>query len=248
MKFERIADKKRVDFITTTLTKNVGPGELVLDVGCGNGIITRRVGELGYNIIGIDGSAKAIAAAKASNTLPNVKFRVIPAEELSAETAKYGAVICSEVLEHLRDPASLLRVISTSLKDYGILIVTVPNGAGPRELFVTRPVQLMQKSNGIPARLIRWLKRVLGYKGTTVQSDADDLTHVQFFTYNSLVRLANAAGFRIVNTSKTNFIEQVFPFSLFTRNSATLQRLDCRLADILPLAFTSSFMTVWKKR
>jgi len=247
MKFERIADKKRVNFITAALKNNVPQGDLILDVGCGNGIITMQIGQSGYNIVGIDNSEKAIAAASAANSHPNVTFRVLSAEQLSTEPAKYGAVICSEVLEHLHNPSSLLTVLRTSLKDNGILIVTVPNGNGPRELLVTRPVQWLQKDNGAGWKMINSVKKLFGYTGTTAQSDADDLSHLQFFTYKSLSRLAKSTGFRIESFRKTNFIEQVFPFSLLARRSEILQKLDCQVADTLPLAFTSGFMTVWKK-
>ena len=88
----------------------------------------------------------------------------------------------------------------------------------------------------------------MGYRGTTVQSSADDLSHVQFFSADSLKRLAAKNDFEIIEMGKTNFIEQVFPYSLITRRSVTLQRLDCALADRLPAAFASGFMTVWKKK
>jgi 2-polyprenyl-3-methyl-5-hydroxy-6-metoxy-1,4-benzoquinol methylase len=76
---------------------------------------------------------------------PNVRFDVVSAERLVADGHRYHAIICSEVLEHLHDPGKLLSVLHQSLQDNGILIVTVPNGNGPRELFVTRPVIALQK-------------------------------------------------------------------------------------------------------
>ena len=247
MEFSRIADKKRVQFITDAITKNIPSGEQVLDVGCGNGIISNAVAAMDYNVTAIDSSEKTIATAKSLNNLPNLHFFVVPAGEISSEPRKYAAIICSEVLEHLNDPSSLLAKLNESLKDDGILLVTVPNGKGPRELFVTKPVQYLQKKNNIIWKAISSIKKMLGYTGTTVQSSADDLFHLQFYTYASLSRLAEANGFRITGVSKTNFIEQVFPFSLVMKRSPALQRLDCRLADKLPLAFTSGFMTVWRK-
>src|SRR5687767_12861727 len=207
MEFSRIADKKRVNFITDAISKNVPPGEAVLDVGCGNGIITRAVGAMGYEVTGIDSSVKTIEAAQSSNNLSNVKFIVVAAGELTPRPGKYAAIICSEVLEHLEDPSSLLVILKKSLKDNGILLVTVPNGKGPRERFVTKPVQYLQSKNNFIWKLVSAVKKALGYTGTTVQSSADDLSHIQFYTYKSLSKLAQSQGFRITGIKKSNFIE-----------------------------------------
>ena len=75
MEFERIADKKRLDFIVASLRNNVPGGGEILDVGCGNGIITRGIGAAGFNVLGIDVSEKTISRAIAGNTLPNVSFK-----------------------------------------------------------------------------------------------------------------------------------------------------------------------------
>src|SRR5688572_3182014 len=144
MEFARIADKKRLDFITKAITQNIPITGQILDVGCGNGIITRAIGAKGYNITGIDSSEKTIEAANAANTLSNVKFTVFSAEDLARDDRKYSAIICSEVLEHLEKPGQFVLQLHKCLRDDGILIVTVPNGLGPRELLVTRPVQFLQ--------------------------------------------------------------------------------------------------------
>lgn len=248
MEFERIADIKRAHFITGNLRNEIPDTGEVLDIGCGNGIISRVIGKLGYNVTGIDISEKTITAARASNNLPNVHFEVVAAGELQPQPEKYDAIICSEVLEHLHEPSDLLKIIHRSLKNNGVLIVTVPNGRGPRELFVTKPIQRLQTNNGITWKIVGKLKSVMGYKGVTVQSSADDLSHVQFFTIRSLKTLAAATGFRIEKITASNFIEQVFPLSLIYKRSRILQKLDCSMADKLPLSFTSGFMSVWKKK
>jgi len=246
MEFKRIADKKRLNFITDVITKNVPIPGKILAFGCGNGIISRSIGAQGYEVTGIDSSEKTIEAAIASNTLPNVNFMVVPAGEFTPEPGKYSAIICSEVLEHLDRPAELVVRLHKSLRDDGMLIVTVPNGRGPRELLVTRPVQFISRNN-VASKAVNGFKKLLGYKGTTVQSSADDLTHIQFFTYTKLRRLAMANNFRIQKLKKSNFIEQVFPVSFLFRHSTILQKIDCKIADILPKGFASGFMMVWKK-
>jgi 2-polyprenyl-3-methyl-5-hydroxy-6-metoxy-1,4-benzoquinol methylase len=223
------------------------PNATVLDVGCGNGIITRSIGEVGYTVYGIDVSEKAIAKAKELNKFPNVSFDVISAEQLVAEGKKYNAIICSEVLEHLNRPEDLLITLYQSLTDTGVLIVTVPNGMGPRELFVTKPVIWLQKKDNFIWHGLLKLKKLLGYKGTTVQSDASDLTHIQFFTRRKLKSLAKLNNFRITRFGKTNFIEDVFPFSILSKRLLFLQKMDCAIAEILPYGFTGGFVTVWQK-
>ena len=247
MEFERIADIKRLNFIIKTLQQYLPQGAEVLDVGCGNGVISRSLGANGFNVKGIDISEKTIAKAKSLNTFSNVSFEVCSAEQLVASGKKYHAVICSEVLEHLNEPGKLLQTLHETIHDSGVLIVTVPNGNGPRELFVTRPVISLSKKNNWLWKLIQNIKSALGYKGTTVQSDADDLTHIQFFTRKTLDQLAQNNRFSIIRFGKTNFIEDVFPFSFFTKRFKFLQKWDCALAELLPYSFTGGFVTVWTK-
>jgi len=247
MEYNRFADIKRLQLITEALKKNVPANATVLDVGCGNGIISRGIGAQGFSVYGIDVSDKAIEKARSLTTNPKVTFDVISAEQLVAAGKKYDAVVCSEVLEHLSQPEKLLQVLYQSLSDNGILIVTVPNGKGPREVLVTKPVIALQKKNNWAWRLLLKTKKLMGYSGTTVQSDADDLTHIQFFTKRSLEKLAAGNQFRITRFDKTNFIDDVFPFSFITKKIKVLQKVDCALAQKLPHQLTGSFVTVWKK-
>lgn len=244
--YDRIADRKRVDFIAGSLG-TLAPGASVLDVGCGNGVIARHLGRLGYEVLGIDVSEKTIQRAKEATRLQNVRFATQSAEDLVASGQRYDAVICSEVLEHLNDPGVLLKVLKASLKDDGTLIVTVPNGHGPRESFVTKPVLRIRQRNGFMWRMLSRMKNAMGYSGTTVQSAADNLDHVQFFSRRDLRALAAANGFQITSWGKANFVEDVFPFSFFAKRMPVLQRMDCKIADILPAAFTGGFFSVWKK-
>jgi 2-polyprenyl-3-methyl-5-hydroxy-6-metoxy-1,4-benzoquinol methylase len=247
MEYNRIADIKRLQFITDNLKAHLPAGAIVLDVGCGNGIISRGLGAAGFNVYGIDISKKAIEKARSLTDLPNVQFDVVSAEQLVSDGKRYHAVICSEVLEHLNHPEQLLEVLYQSLTDDGMLIVTVPNGKGPRELLVTRPVIALQKKDNWVWHLILKTKSLMGYNGTSVQSDADDMTHVQFFSKKSLEQLAGTTRFKIVRFGKTNFIDDVFPFSFFTKKIKILQKWDGALAEVLPYQLTGSFVTVWEK-
>lgn len=245
--YDRIADRKRLDFISDAVSLKSKTAARVLDVGCGNGVISRHLGRLGFNVLGIDISDQTIAKARELNTLPNVRFDVLSAEQLVAQGDTFDVIVCSEVLEHLQHPSSLLEVLYQSLKEDGILVVTVPNGTGPRELLVTRPVLKMRAQNNWLWKLVVKVKKGMGYSGTTVQSAADNLDHIQFFKKSDLEQLSADNKFRIVRFGKANFIEDVFPFSFVAKRVRALQWLDCKVADALPYRFTGGFFSVWEK-
>jgi len=245
--FERIADRKRIDFITDFLKSSLPANASILDVGCGNGVISRHLGRFGFQVTGIDVSEKAINKAQSLNQFSNVKFMIKSAEDLIAEGIKYEAIICSEVLEHLNDPDALLEVLNKSLSRNGKLIITVPNGNGPRESLVTKPVLKLRTKNNWLWKLVLATKKKLDYNGTTVQSDADNLDHVQFFSKRDIQRLSLKHNLKIIRFGKANFVEDVFPFSFFAKRIKILQKLDCRLADWLPYYFTGGFFFVCEK-
>jgi 2-polyprenyl-3-methyl-5-hydroxy-6-metoxy-1,4-benzoquinol methylase len=238
-------DIKRLNFIADAIQSNCKPGARILDVGCGNGNIARGIGSLGYQVTGIDFSSDAINYANSKNTLANVTFKVCSAEQVGSDE-HFDAVICSEVLEHLHQPEILVNQLNKILKSGAILIATVPNGIGPRELLVTRPVQKMTKT--WMGGLIANSKKALGYKNATIQSMSGDLTHVQFFTKRDICGLVEEHGFELLEFGHSNFIEKVFPVSLLTRNIRALSEFDNTVVDYLPSVCASGFNTVWKKK
>jgi len=246
--YTRVADIKRLQFIIDDLKANIPSDGDVLDVGCGNGIISLNLGKEGFNVHGIDVSDKAIATAQAKNDFNNVNFEVLSAEGLQNNGKLYDAIVCSEVLEHLAKPEGLLSVLYHKLKENGRLIITVPNGKGPREVLVTKPTLRMSKSNNSFYKMMLKVKGALGYDGSTVQSNADNLDHVQFFSKKDLNTLSSQYAMEIVKFHHANFVDDVFPFSMITRKINFLQKFDARVADVLPSALVGGFMTVWKKK
>lgn len=64
--------EKWCDYIEKTLTEYDVPKELLLDLGCGTGVITRMLSERGYNMIGIDNSLEMLNIAREAEDIPYI--------------------------------------------------------------------------------------------------------------------------------------------------------------------------------
>ncbi len=111
------------------------PGELVLDVGCGSGVVSSFLGTYGARVMGIDANPNAVAFADAAFASENVEFRCGPADE---GVSPYGRgrvdrIYCLELIEHIHmDQAErMLRLFRESLKPGGSVFLTTPNYHSP---------------------------------------------------------------------------------------------------------------------
>ena len=103
----------------------------VLDVGCGGGILSDAMARLGAQVTGIDLSTKALTVAQLhaleANT-PNVQYREISAEALAAEEPQqFDVVTCMEMLEHVPDPASVVKACAQLVKPGGWVFFSTLN-------------------------------------------------------------------------------------------------------------------------
>jgi 2-polyprenyl-6-hydroxyphenyl methylase/3-demethylubiquinone-9 3-methyltransferase len=105
-------------------------GKSVLDVGCGGGILAESMAKKGANVTGIDLSKKAlkIADLHSLETGVQVRYELVAAEELAArEPGQYDIVTCMEMLEHVPDPAAVVRACASLAKPGGKLFFSTIN-------------------------------------------------------------------------------------------------------------------------
>lgn len=247
--YTQVFDIKRLKFIETAVRSMEKSHLRILEIGCGNGNISYQLAHGGHHVLGIDIDTISIQKATSSFHLENLQFKVMDVcEYLVKDVDKYDVIICSEVLEHLPNPLTIMHNINRLLKENGRAIITVPNGNGPRELLMTRPIQYLSlRENGL-SKLFFKVKKSLGYSGYTPQSSSSRLSHIQFFSYKDIYKLAKESNFQITKIAASSFIEKVFPFSILYRKVDILQRFDCWLADYLPIRFTSGFYLIMKKK
>ena len=113
-------------------------GKKVLDVGCGGGILAESMAVAGAQAKGIDLSEKALKVAElhALEVGANLTYRSISAEALAEEQPEqYDVVTCMEMLEHVPDPASVVRACARLCKPGGTLFFSTLNRSPKSYLF-----------------------------------------------------------------------------------------------------------------
>lgn len=130
----------------------------VLEIGCGEGILSMALAAKGRNVRGVDVSPEIIETARAGAAAAgqDVRFEVASVYDLDPERDTAGLVVCCEVLEHLREPRRALELMSRLARPY--LLVSVPREPLWRVLNVLRGKYLADVGN-TPGHLQNWSRR-----------------------------------------------------------------------------------------
>jgi 2-polyprenyl-6-hydroxyphenyl methylase/3-demethylubiquinone-9 3-methyltransferase len=110
------------------------PGQKVVDIGCGGGILADAMARRGAEVLGVDLAEKSLKVAQLHALeagTPGVQYRNISAEALAAEQpGAFDVVTCMEMLEHVPDPASIVRACATLVKPGGwVFFATINRNA-----------------------------------------------------------------------------------------------------------------------
>ncbi len=240
--------RKKLAVIMDTLGQVKTRGTLrVLDMGCGNGSISLPVASLGHEVVGVDVNEAAIEEARRRNNFIFARFEKCTGQALPA-LDPFDCAICSEVLEHLDDPAAMVRTLAAALKPDGVLIVTIPNGYGPRECLgrTERALRRYRWVNWSIDRIRTFLRMRTENEKHLMHTANPDQEHVQRFTPRTIrVHLENG-GFAV-----ERWIPSFWFLSLFgsAKNGiGFLAELDSWLAEHLPLAFASGWYLICRKK
>jgi 2-polyprenyl-6-hydroxyphenyl methylase/3-demethylubiquinone-9 3-methyltransferase len=178
-------------------------GKLILDVGCGGGILSESMARRGARVLGIDLSRAVLEVAElhALEAGVTVEYRTVAAEELASERpAAFDAVTCMEMLEHVPDPAAALAALGALVKPGGDVIVSTLNRTP--HAFAVAIVGAEWITRVLPRGTHEYLKFIrpseLARWGRAAALELEDLTGI---TYNPLTR-----AFRLSPNTQVNYL------------------------------------------
>jgi 2-polyprenyl-3-methyl-5-hydroxy-6-metoxy-1,4-benzoquinol methylase len=171
-------------------------GDSMLDLGLGHGFTVRQFSERFERYTVIDGSPEIIRQFR--EKYPDVRVDIRPGsfEDFHTEE-KFDNIVMGFVLEHVDNPAAILRRFRRYLKPGGSIFVSVPNA------------EALNKRLGYAAGMIDSLMRL---------SPADELLgHQRLFTVASLSAMVELENFNVKG------LEGLFLKPITTRQIQTLQ-------------------------
>lgn len=106
-------------------------GKRVLDVGCGGGILAESMAKRGASVLGIDMGQAPLAVAQLhaqQQQVQDIEYRQVPVEQLAQEQPhSFDVVTCMEMLEHVPDPASIVKACQQLVKPDGHVFFSTIN-------------------------------------------------------------------------------------------------------------------------
>ena len=221
--------------LPASLTQQGKPDEefKVLEIGCGAGLLCLELAKNASHVVGIDISHVVLDFANHMKDYlgcGNVLFQHGDAEHLAFEDESFDVVICSEVLEHLLDPQTVLKEIRRVVKQNGTVILTTPCAVSLSDLCMSAGRifhKSLESEKDIHFDKKTWL--AARRKGQQLTDEACMRVHLRFH-YPNLVEMFHQAGLSVEQAEGTVF---AFPphYQVFYRYCPGFMLLGIRLLE-----------------
>lgn len=155
-------------------------GLKILDLGCGNGAFSNKLGSLGYEVIAVDVSDDGIKIAEKEKA-QNVSFHCKSFYDDNFKDivgANFDVVLSTEVIEHLFWPKLLFKTARDVLKPGGLILISTPYHGYFKNL-------ILSLINGWDNHFdVQW-----------------DGGHIKFFSKKTLIHMMKQSGFKVFHFS-----------------------------------------------
>lgn len=102
------------------IISQIGKKRIVLDIGCGAGMLTNALAKAGHKVFGVDLSQESLRVAKERDETKTVSYQVANGYSLPYPAASFDVVCAMDVLEHVEEPQLLIAEASRVLAPGGL--------------------------------------------------------------------------------------------------------------------------------
>src|SRR3989344_7324364 len=164
--------------------ERIKPSSKILDLGCASGYFAKELLKKNCRVWGMDADKEAVQEAKKYC----VEVKVADLDELSSRLNRdtFDYILLLDVLEHLKNPEKLLKLLKKYLNRDGEIIVSVPNIA-----FISLRLSHMAGK--------------FDYKKTGIM----DESHLHFYTKKTLIDLITKCGLKIIDFDTASGFSQI---------------------------------------
>ncbi len=162
----------------------ISSDDVVLDAGCGEGGVLAFCGRLGAHVIAVDTHEATLDVARqclAETAARKMDFYCSPADALPVPDAVASRIICTEVLEHVDDPAAVIRELCRVGQPGALYLFSVPDVLGESLLKKVGPESYFQAPN-----------------------------HVRVFERDAFARTIRDGGLEVVSHTMTGFFWSIW--------------------------------------
>ena len=188
----------QADTTHTRIIRMVGHSKRVLEFGCATGYMSRvLVEQFGCTVTGIELNPDAAEEARKAcrKVIVGDADTLDYARELAGEN--FDVVIFADVLEHLKDPGSVLKRVRDFIRPEGYVLASIPNIAHA-------------------AVVLELLKGNFDYRPLGLLDD----THLRFFTKKTIYGLVESSGYVIDQFDRVNIEPEATEFGIRTAEYA----------------------------
>ncbi len=113
--------------IAEVLVSNLPKGARILDLGAGEGALSERLSDLGFNVLAVDKNEQDFKSKKVPFQKVDFNDKMAVDHFVSSNKEAFDSVISVEVIEHVEDQWAYVRQLLTLTKSGGLVLITTPN-------------------------------------------------------------------------------------------------------------------------